>query len=58
MYNKLSKSYMLDAIIGTQWTPMSPCDGFFLQKGDSTIKVKIPQSQTVKNKNPNQFSNE
>ena len=35
---------------------MSPTDGFFLaQENGSMVKVKIPQSQTVINVNPNQF---
>ena len=35
---------------------MSPCDGFLLARdNDSMVKVKIPQSQTVVNVNPNQF---
>ena len=55
MYNKLSQKYMAEAIKGTQWTAMSACDSFFLNRGEGTIKVKIPQSQTVSNVNPNNF---
>ena len=56
LFNKLQKRYLAEAIIGTQWTAMSPTDGFFLaQESGSMVKVKIPQSQTVINVNPNQF---
>ena len=46
---------MKTAIVGTDWTPLSKCDGFLLTRGDKQVKVKIPQSQTQVNVNPNNF---
>lgn len=54
-YNKLQRKYLAEAIVDTQWTAMSPSNGFYLNRDDGTIKVKIPQSQTVSNVNPNNF---
>ena len=37
-FNKLQKKYLAEAITGTQWTPMSPCDGFYLSRDhDDTV---------------------